>query len=140
MRDYQDYLFTLINALLLKHPARAAAGGLLGLFFVSLNNIASGFIRKKGDELFYNGPTWYLLVMGYVLVYIPTIVNLAVTKAEFDEDIEDALRLIKLSDLTQVQRRQVYLNLCEKVVARVANSRTKIEKGTATFRDPTASA
>ena len=140
MRDYQDYLFTLINALLLKHPTRAAAGGLLGFFFVSLNNIASGVVRGKGDELLYDGPPWHLLVMGYVLVYIPTIWNLAVTKAEFDEEIETALRVIERADLTQAGRRQAYLKLCEKVVERVANPKTKTEQGTATSRDPTASA
>ena len=127
MRDFQDFLFTLINALLLKHPTRAAAGGLLGLFFVSLNNIASSFIRGKGHELFYDGPPWHLLAVGYVVVYIPTIANLALTNAEFDEDIETALRVIEKSDLTQVGKRQAYLNLCERVAERVKNKRGPTE-------------
>lgn len=140
MRDLQEFLFVLINALLLKHPTRATAGGMLGLLFVSLNNIASAAIRGKENGLIYDGPPWHLLVLGYVGVYIPTIASLAITKAEFDEEIETALRVIERSDLTQAGKRQAYLNLCERVVERAANSKAKSTQKTAVYRDPTASA
>lgn len=123
-----------LDTILLAHPVRSALGILCGTGLYICTKILTPFlVRFKNFELS-RLDLWEFLVIGLIILHIQTIFSVIIRRASFDENTEQALRLIREAQeagLSTWQVKQLYKNLCEKALEKVeldAKTKKEVEK------------
>lgn len=131
MNKITQILLLAIRFLFVGNPIRTSLGIILGLvlyilisiFQPGIKQLLSSYVNVNTLEV------WECMLLGLFLIYVPTIISFigSPKKEVLNEDLETVLRLIRLAvdeaDLSEKQKRKLYLRLCEKAVEEVSFSK-----------------
>lgn len=135
MSDKVDILTKLLNqaldVLFAKYPTRTGLGVILGGVFWFLTKLFSPLLRDFTAIDINNNSLWGWLFVGMVIMHMPTIISAFRQNSIGNEEIDQALELINRGNFTNIERRQLFRNLIEKVcnkIALSATTRTEVQK------------
>lgn len=112
-----------LDTLLLAHPVRTTTGALVGISINIIISLFSPLLNKLSWLDFSAIEQWKFVILGIVLLHIPTIKMLFQQKPDFPEEVEKAFIAIKRAKsegLPSAQINPLYRSLCEKVLVNMA--------------------
>lgn len=102
-----------IDIILVKYPARTSLGVVFGGVLHFLVQLFAPSLSSFKSVDFANSPLWGWLLVGILLMHIPTVISSLRQKQIGDEKIDQALELIERGDFTKAEKRQQYPKLIE---------------------------
>lgn len=112
-----------IDVLYLFSPVRTAMGVLLGIFLQGIVAILRPETKKSLPVDLDAAPWYFFIVVGLVLLHLPTIFRLFYPRKSLTESVDDVLRLIESANFSDDERRVAYRKLFEVEIGRLEMAR-----------------
>ena len=114
---------TAISFIFIKHPTRTSLGIVVGIILHTFTKIFSPVLGQLSIINLSMINPWEIMVVGVFLLHIKTIYELLRNKTSLSENEEKAFDLIRIAKqegkITDLEAKNLYLNLCERVLANV---------------------
>ena len=112
-----------LSLLFLKHPTRTCLSIAVGGFFSFLACVLAPWLRTVPHVDFSQVTLFHWLALGFIIGHAPLLRDYFVSeRSRLDENVYQALELIRAGNFSAVERRRLYRQLIEKVTDGVALS------------------
>lgn len=112
-----------INFLLVNHPTRTSLGAVLGLVLEFLSKVFSPILNRISTINLSIINPWEYVIVGIFLMHLKTFYEAFTKKTYLSENEERAFEAIRIGvkegKITEWEAKNMYLKLCEKVLANV---------------------
>jgi hypothetical protein len=110
------WLSRALDVLFLYNPQRTSLGIILGCVLLFLTILFKPILNRITFLDFSNAPRWGWILLGVLIIHIPSLKSFIVKKPIGGETIDAALELIKKAPINAEEKRQQYRILITKVL------------------------
>ncbi len=105
-----------MDILFIKQPVRTSLGVIFGIFLDFLVNLFFPYFEKISIISIQRIRLWHLVATGITFLHLPSFFQYIYRKPIGTEKIDEVIQLIEAGNFSEIEKRQKYRQLIEKVL------------------------